>query len=530
MSGYIWSTQIKKNGCILDFHLPENINNLLYYTSCSEYSKTIKSCIYQASEKRFIEEEYEIYNIKIVFNTEVIKQFNNNENNIFTAQLVELQKNRMDYFTHPALLDIKIASTKQDIFAWYVLPLDSDYIYNLKKKALLPLTSISKTIRGGGVVYTDNRRYTTEKIIAVYPDSKILYNCYLTDMPSITGTVLWIVNDLPLSYYVPDQDISTIYNYFKLWLPEDIDKISIYYYLLTNKLIYSRDKYRNSNEIISLEYSIFEGNMRKEYQNIHQEWLNGLQNIPDNKYSWTSIQKSKRYESRILPATIQLSMSIIPQKLVYSYFTDRKQFFDDLINETKEYSEEIKKIYSDIYIDKSPWASEPKLATCNEIINKNLNIFDVPKKIIRELIEEPLSECVYCCCEIGNVIGICGHRTCINCLIKILAESPRCGECKISWQLSSLAIIDDQPLSGVSGFISNLLETDLLLCNFNVIRCNNWKCSIINIVNVSDIKDILYYKWHRIYVLSTTSSSLVYNFARLLADEYTPIIELVINN
>ncbi len=134
MSGYIWSTQIKKNGCILDFYLPENINNLPYYTSSNEYSKTIKSCIYQASEKRFIEEDYEIYNIKIVFNSTVIKQFNNDENNIFTAQLVELQKNRMDYFIHPAPLDAGIASTKQDIFAWYELPLDSDYMYNLKKK------------------------------------------------------------------------------------------------------------------------------------------------------------------------------------------------------------------------------------------------------------------------------------------------------------------------------------------------------------------------------------------------------------
>lgn len=478
------------------------------------------------------------------------------------------------------------------IIPWYYFRINNDLVFDLKQKKLISSdeTKRNQFKRKGGIIETNNVRklinnifVPNDKILVIIPNNmtdlwtnthKITYNellllneldikklqnkkfkqivihechiIFLTDIKKLVNRLecnnIWIINSLPLKYYFENNSnkltINELFTITNLWsnftLSEKkkyktelirllFTKLNQYYAIINYKMDYS------CINTIKLPLMPLEMNIYREFMKYYNNWRNNLTNDPDNHYSFTTIKKNNKIETKIYNAVITLILSIVEKNNIPNFFeSNTKIILKKTIDLNKNLDQMLNKYY---FLNKM---SYHKIMN-NEIIDFNdilSNLQD--KKKITEIkinnyqrylegtvytaFEDNLCPICYSSDNITMTKLICGHTICLECIFGTIKKSNKCPICGEFINIHKIAIIKETTpnyVSNIVKYLKKLTKTSIILTDLymidNLLTNLKYNTNIINITKPTTLNKINKIKKIENIIILTTPKKIMPN-------------------
>lgn len=280
---------------------------------------------------------------------------------------------------------------------------------------------------------------------------------------------IWIINSLPLNFYLRDNSINDICAISDIWLKYTLlqkksQKRNLEHLFLTKFHQYYCKFYPKKSKIITnhveIQWSEFEKNVYSLINVYYQNWLSKLSNDTNNKYSQTNKIKNTKLQRNIYLSTLNI---------ISSATISTEEMLDAIVKNTLD--------------NISPEAEK------NDDIKKLVTRYQKYGK--KEIYDEFDNKCCSICYDDFNDNDciktklVCGHDYCLNCIIKALTQNNECPICKEYINCGKLAILRKENL--LKSILENVSTDTLVLTDLNCIsRFKN----IINLIDLTCKKTI----------------------------------------
>ena len=395
------------------------------------------------------------------------------------------------------------------VIPWTQFRINSSYVFDLKRKRLLRASSVERITFGrtGGIIESNNvgklirehffglcRQNTlvilpakmlnlwsgiptvtcitfdqllNKNFVALIkkPDLMIIHEGHSPFFFIIKCLIrklgckhIWIINSLPLCYYLPSQDktinIKSLMRLSNIWMNFDLEQKKFYrteiYRMLITKFnqFYTQVHYHGvvPRKYHFLKLSAFETNIYGEFNKSYFNWKEKLTNDRDNIYSVATKRKCKKIERAIFQSVLSLITSSGKNS------SNAREIFKNKFKKS--------------FLKVGPGEKEVRE------MDTTCGICYDPPKILTYL--------------------ACGHTFCLECTLKTLAISNQCPFCRQPMNVQRTCIIGESISSNIRSYLSNLDPDTLIVTNLESlenITCNpEYQAQIINV----DSPDVSY--------------------------------------
>lgn len=307
----------------------------------------------------------------------------------------------------------------------------------------------------------------------------IIHECHQSFIVGIKNLVkgidcstVWIVNSLPLAYYLSNSDkidLRTLFIISNIWIAIDtvamknmyktelvkffLTKLNQYYAIVE----YAPPLIRNRKTI---KLSPLEKQIHETYRKYFDNWKNKLTNQSDNHYSFASEKKLQNIEMSIQQSVLLLSSSVRTPSQTKNFFIDSINAHIGRLNNSKKFIHHLYQLLGNQCQGSRTYTSQVMNKTHEE-----LQYIDSKINMISRYLEtnyDTGEKCGICYEEkcTNETKLICGHSYCLDCILNSIAYKKECPLCRETISVKDMVIIKDNTDKYHSHWLELLRKAD----------------------------------------------------------------------